>query len=338
MLLFEKICEDEKKVNRDLYTSGPYWSLKNIRAIREIREKGILNFRGSGSSLGSSFTDNEVIDTRDMYSNKGRIFSKIFSLPLINKIFNDQISLTNNYLERYLQTLSVIYKSNENVIKLIGKYQFEDTTSHGCIKQFNFKNKLYSTHYLDTAHRMNILSDFFDFSKTNSLFEIGGGYGANIHFLLSNFTNIKKVIYLDIFPNIYIGTEYLRHHFGSSVKDYLDTVNLKKIRFSNNSNLEILCIPPWEIEKLDVEIDHFHNASSFVEMPKETISNYCKFIKKFKIKEVSLLSYDGYDLNTTFDPQDLNNFFDNKLEIFWKDELISDFNRKFIYLLGKNIK
>ena len=39
-----------------------------------------------------------------------------------------------------------------------------------------------------------------------------------------------------------------------------------------------------------VEIDHFHNAASFVEMPKKVIENYVKYIKKFKTKEISLIS------------------------------------------------
>ena len=31
--------------------------------------------------------------------------------------------------------------------------------------------------------------------KTKSFFEIGGGFGANIHFLVTNFSNIKKILY-----------------------------------------------------------------------------------------------------------------------------------------------
>ena len=93
------------------------------------------------------------------------------------------------------------------------------------------------------------------------------------------------------------------------MKDYLVTKKLSKIEFENNDKLEIICIPPWEIEKLDIKIDHFHNAASFVEMPKKIIENYCKFIKKFDAKEISLISYDKYDKSTTFNPEKLNFFF-----------------------------
>ena len=67
-------------------------------------------------------------------------------------------------------------------------------------------------------------------------------------------------------------------------------------------------------------------------MPKMVIDNYVKFIKKFKTREISLISYDGYDLKTTFNPEELNLFFENKLKISWKNNLIEEYNRKLIYL------
>ena len=185
---------------------------------------------------------------------------------------------------------------------------------------------------MEMAYRIDKLSKSFNFKNNKSLFEIGGGFGANVHFLLTNFSNIKKVLYLDAVPNIYVGTEYLRSHYKDKVKDYLELKNLEKISFSNNDELEILCIPPWLIENVDVEIDHFHNAASFVEMPKKVVRNYLKFVKKFKSKEVSLISYDRFNLNTTLNPEELNEYFDNNLKTSWEKNLIEEFKRKTIFL------
>ena len=88
-------------------------------------------------------------------------------------------------------------------------------------------------------------------------------------------------------------------------------------------------------EKLNIEIDHFHNAASFVEMPKKVIQNYVNFIKKFNTKEISLISYDGFDDNTTFNPEELNSFFNNKLNLSWRNFLIQDYNKKLIFLTSK---
>ncbi len=334
-MLIDELIKDEKKNNRSLYSSGPYWDYKNSRAILEIKKKGIQDFRGLTAGIGTSFSDNEVLDVRNEYNIKGRIIGKIFSLPLLNIIFNSQLKLTKSYIQSFLLNKSIVYENDRNVHDLLKKYKFENTTEFGCISSFQYLNKKYSFHYLEMADRINKLSKQFNFNDISSFFEIGGGFGANVHFLITNFPNIKKILYLDVVPNIYVGTQYLRRFYKDNIKDYSDLKNLDTISFSKNNELEILCIPPWLIEKVDVNIDHFHNAASFVEMPKKIVENYVKFIRKFKTKEISLISYDRFDLKTTFNPEELNIFFNNDLDISWKNTLIEGYNRKLIYLTSK---
>ena len=275
------------------------------------------------------------MDVRNEFNWKGKLIGKIFSLPVLNKIFNEQLKITQSYLDLYLESISIIYSGNKDVLSLINKYKFENTLNFGCVSKFTYLEKEYSILYLNMAHRIDKLLSLFDFTKIKSFFEIGGGFGANIHFLITNFPNIKKIIYLDTVPNIYVGTEYLKFHFKNKVKDYLSIKNINKIEFANNDDLEIYCIPPWEIEKINVEIDHFHNAASFVEMPDFVIKNYCKYIKKFNTKEISLISYAEYDPQTTFNPESLNNYFEKRLNISWHNLLIKEYNKKSIYLTSK---
>tara|TARA_Y100001970_G_scaffold92161_1_gene116322 strand:- start:757 stop:1767 length:1011 start_codon:yes stop_codon:yes gene_type:complete len=333
--LLNQLITDEKKFKKDLYSSGPYWNYKNSITIKEIKKKGLKDFRGYSTGIGYSFTDSLVLDIKNELNWKGRLVRGIFALPFLKKIFEGQLRITKNHLTDYLNNLSVVYANNENVLKLINKYKFNNTVDFGCLKKFKIKDKEYSTHYLDMADRIDKLSFKFDFSKLNSYFEIGGGFGAFTHLLITNFPNIKKIIYLDIVPNIYVGTEYLRSHFGESVKDYLNFKNQKEISFTNNNSLEIFCIPPWEIEKLNIKVDHFHNAASFVEMPHEVIKNYCKYIKKLNIRDISLISYEKYDPKTTFKPDKLNNYFDNSLNVFRHSKLIDDYKINEIYLTSK---
>ena len=334
-MLIDELIKDEKKNDRSLYSSGPYWDYKNSRAILEIKKKGIQDFRGLTAGIGTSFSDNEVLDVRNEYNIKGRIFGKIFSLPFLNIIFNSQLKLTKSYIKSFLLNKSIVYENDRNVHDLLKKYKFENTTEFGCVSSFKYLNKKYSCHYLEMADRVNKLSKQFNFNDISSLFEIGGGFGANVHFLITNFPNIKKILYLDVVPNIYVGTQYLKRFYKDNIKDYSDLKNLDTISFSRNNELEILCIPPWLIEKVEANIDHFHNAASFVEMPKKIVENYVKFIRKFKTKEISLISYDKFDLKTTFNPEELNIFFNNELKISWKNTLIEGYNRKLIYLTSK---
>jgi hypothetical protein len=334
-MLLNELIKDEKKVDRILYSSGPYWDYKNKRATLEIKKKGLKDFRGLTAGIGSSFADNLILDIRNELNIKGRIVGKIFSLPLLNKIFNEQLRITKNYLNLFIKNQSIVYQNNKNVQNLLRKYKFPNSTDFGCVQSFEYLNKKYSCSYLQMADRIDKLSKSFDFKNTKSFFEIGGGFGANIHFLVTNFSNIKKILYLDTVPNIFVGTSYLKHYFGNKVKDYIELRNLNKISFSKNDELEILCIPPWLIERVDAEIDHFHNAASFVEMPDFVIKNYCKYIKKFNTKEISLISYAEYDPQTTFNPESLNNYFEKRLNISWHNLLIKEYNKKSIYLTSK---
>lgn len=335
MKLLNELIRDEKKNDKSLYSSGPYWDYKNSRAILEIKKKGLKDFRGTSAGIGTSFADNLVLDIRNEFNLKGRMIGKIFSLPILKIIYNSQLGITKNHINSFIKNQAIVYKNNKTVQNLIYKYKFDRTVNFGCIQSFDYMNQKFSCHYLRVAHIINNLSEYFNFSKVKKFFEIGGGFGANVHFLITNFPNINKIIYLDTVPNIFVGTEYLRHFYGKKVKDYLELKNITKIKFSENNDLEILCIPPWLIEKMDLEIDHFHNANSFVEMPEKIIKNYVKFINKFKTKEISLISYDNYDLNTTFQPEKLNDLFDNELNISWKNMLIDEYNKKLIYLTSK---
>ncbi len=331
-MLLNELIKAEKKIDRNLYSSGPYWNYKNTKAIIEIKNKGLKDFRGLSAGIGTSFADNCILDIRSELNIKGRIVGKIFSLPILNKVFNEQLKLTKNYLDQFIKNQAIVFQNSQNVKNLINKFKFNNTTDFGCVQTFEYLNKNYSCNYLEMADRIDKLSKYFNFKNIKSFFEIGGGFGSNVHFLITNFPNIKKILYLDTVPNIYVGTEYLRHHYKDNVKDYLHLRNLKKISFSNDNELEIFCMPPWLIEKVETEMDHFHNAASFVEMPKAVINNYVKFIKKFKTKEISLISYDNFDLRTTFNPEELNNFFNNKLVISWKNYLVEEYRRKLIYL------
>ena len=185
------------------------------------------------------------------------------------------------------------------------------------------------------ANRVENFSKFLNFNNFKSYFEIGGGFGSNIHFLLQNFENIRKVIYIDIVPNIYVGTLYLKNFFNNHVIDYTQTKKMEKIKFTDDESLEIICIPPWEIEKLDCKVDHFHNSASFVEMPKDVVLNYINYIKKLNTQSVSLLSYSKYNPKNTINPKSLGDFFDKKLDYHEMPYIIPGLKPSFHYFVGK---
>ena len=124
-VLLNSLIRDEKTTNRSLYSSGPYWDYKNRRAILEIKKKGLDDFRGTSSGIGTSFADNIVLDIRNEFNIKGRTIGKIFSLPLLNIIFNGQLNTTKNYIDLLIKNQAIVYQNNQNVQNLINKFKFK---------------------------------------------------------------------------------------------------------------------------------------------------------------------------------------------------------------------
>ena len=94
-------------------------------------------------------------------------------------------------------------------------YKIPETTIGGLqpesiVKIDNYK---ISKFYLEKLARIHTFSKERDFTKIKTVFEIGGGFGANAHLLLNLYPNIKKYIYLDIAPMLYVGTQYLKHFY-----------------------------------------------------------------------------------------------------------------------------
>ena len=103
-------------------------------------------------------------------------------VPFLNKIFKSQLKITKELINKFLINQSFVFSNSKRVEELINKYNFLDTTEFGCVQKFKFDKIEYSTHYLEMANRIDSFSEHINFKKIKSYFEIGGGFGANIHF------------------------------------------------------------------------------------------------------------------------------------------------------------
>ena len=311
--LLDLMIQDTKNFE-EIYQPGPYWSNKTKAAINEIKKFGLRDFRGAINGAATSYGDNAYVDTRGSYNFGIRtLFLKIYrDIYPFNKLFDSQVRLTKSYFNQVIAYTTQYLKNNDRVKFLLSKYIMPfETTKGGCLSFGEFDGKIISHHYLQLLDTLDTINQMTSIFSKKTFFEIGGGFGINAHLIIELF-KIKKVIYLDIVPNLYIGTQYLKSYYGENVIDYNSSKAMERINFSDTNELEIFCITPQQIEKVESEIDLFHNANSFVEMPENVVQNYAKNIERLLSKDngaISLVSYDGYDLNTTFDPNKLPNFF-----------------------------
>ncbi len=170
----------------------------------------------------------------------------------LKKLFDFQVNLTRTYHNKLIdfEKNRLAFTKFDRLSELIKNYHVENSINFGCDNITKFKDKNYSTIYLEILDILDFVERNSTLKGVHSLLEIGPGFGTNIHLIEQNYPEIRKFIAVDIVPNIWVATEYLRSIYGDSVKDYLATREMKEIKFKDDRSLEIFVIPSWLIEKI----------------------------------------------------------------------------------------
>jgi putative sugar O-methyltransferase len=335
--LFDIMLNDSKD-QPSLYRPGPYWATKANNAANEIKRCGIGDFRGSKNAIGLSYADNLFVDIRNSYNHgfKRRLARWVANTYPLRIIYDAQIRWTESYANTSIVYAQEILNLKEKTRELLKKYNVPYSLLGKCLTKATIDGQDLSVHYLTLLEQQDNIASRINFNEAKSIFEIGGGFGANIHLLLENYKNIRKVLYLDIPPNLYVGTQYLKAFYGTAVFDYRTLKHLDSIKFSADDNIEIFCIAPWQIGKFESAIDIFMNSHSFVEMSNDIVNNYVDNFKKFPESTnaaVALTAYDDYDLSVTLHPEELPKFFkDRKFDYFEADTLLNSSRKNLFFV------
>lgn len=271
---------DAARKQPDLYQPGPYWHGRTRAAVRQIKRHGLSEFRGELSTIGTSFADNPFTDLRaELDTPRGRplkfVLERVFPF---SRIMDSQVAMTREFAReaRAFMGARIVDKAREE--GLLDRYEMPHSLHGGCATAAKVGDEVVSLHYLFTLQLIDRVARLLPLDGARSLLEIGGGFGANVHLLIELLPRLRKIVYLDVPPNLYVGTCYLRTLYGDAVRDFTQTRSLKRIAFSDDDSLEIIAICPWQIEALDLHVDVFWNANSFVEMPRRVVSNYAKHV------------------------------------------------------------
>jgi putative sugar O-methyltransferase len=287
-----------------IYRPGLYWEGKTKNAVRQLRKLGLKNFRSSKNSAITSYGDNPILNVMNFSSatpTKDSIKKLIVNSYPFNRIFRSQVELTNFRFQDYLSAVNAYFFISPRVNQLLDRYRISfDSTLGGCEAFIEFNNLKIAHVYLKLLDTLDHIDAQINLSEVNSVIEIGGGFGVNVDLQLQLFPNIRKVLYVDIAPNLYVGTQYLKSKYGASVIDFKITRDLETISFKDDESLEIYCILPSQIELVKTKFDLFHNAHSFVEMSQEAVVNYGTQVKRL-LKDngrVYFVTYDGFNEDT----------------------------------------
>jgi putative sugar O-methyltransferase len=267
-----------------LYRPGPYWIGNQRRAVAAIRQHGIANFRDM-PAIAKGYGDAIPVDPSTTWDVRGwRDQMKIAAtrLPFLRDVFASYVKLAENHARRAEGYYADYFECRFGpwLDGMLKRFELPEMAHGGAKQRLEYGGKTYNPLYLEHLMRIDNFAGRVNFGKVGCMMEIGGGFGANLHLLLSMYPNIRKVFYLDIPPVIYVATEYLRHFFGAAVRDFSVTRTAETISFRDDDSLEIFCLCPWQIEKLGGRLDLFWNSASLSEMPPPIVSNYASRVSR----------------------------------------------------------
>ncbi len=323
------------------YRPGPYWGHKCDVIASNIDRFGMSNFRDPSTGIIISQTEAVHLDIRlqlgeSVRQNLARFILGIFPFsPFLDACVRN----TNSIYSERLAYLIQDWTRSERVQELLDKYRLEHSDRLGSINWYVDNECSCPTEYIVFLDAHDRIAKYVDFRNITSIAEIGGGYGAYADLLISNYTNIRKILLVDIAPNSYITYQYLRMRHGGAVRDYRSVRTQEEISFTANDELEILILAPNLLPRFRGNIDHFHNKDPFVEMPWDTAANYSALIGSILQPNgsISLSSYGGFDLATTFDPSKLPSLFARDFRTFEVTSVLAGRSNHFFVAAGSNI-
>lgn len=280
--LLDLMLRDEATAG-DIYRPGPYWRPYQRRIVQAIRKHGIERFR-SVAPIAKGFAVSHVFDPFDEpVTPKTRLAAIALKLPLLRDVAGAYRTLLAKEHRVALEYQEALYRHRFGslVEETTRQAPLPDTCHGGCVDAISIAGTTQSAEaVLHLARIDSFDAAGADFATARAYMEIGGGFGLTTHLLLTRYPNLRKVVYLDIPPMIYIATQYLRHFFPTAVRDYSQSANLGEISFSGNDDLEILCLCPWQVERLGMkDVDFLYNFASFSEMTPAIVRNYATHVE-----------------------------------------------------------
>lgn len=275
--LFAKVEKDAVASQGSILGPGEYWNPILRGDIRSIESRGIVNFRSPSSRIGKSYSDSpRIVDFESAPLKRSRLLgSTLMRLPGFRLTFLDQIARTKKLFNECVELKGRILEASPVAQSLISSRKVpNNSTLGGCQDASEIEGVGLVSHlYLDQIQALDqLLLRYPPITKSTVLCEIGGGFGAFTHILLSNLPEIKKIIYVDIFPNLYVAHQYLR----AQAIAHVQYVGLNE-NFDHSLDPKfpsIFLMLPETFRRLRPEWDFLYNSNSAVEMSSETLAAY----------------------------------------------------------------
>ena len=269
--------------NSDIEPSQ-YW--KNyVHSICNEIEKNGLEYYGKKYILNSGgFGDTPKITPRPL-------IRKIFKIPFIYKFLEKKYVYyqLKKIRKNFFNHLKNDDFSKVELLEFISNKIDKKTRNSNIIRTVEVNSNLIPHSYAKGSICLDIIEKIIEFQNLdlgindlfkNNVVDIGGGVGSIIHSfyeykLMKSYHPSSKFILLEQFPVSYIAKQSLEYFCD----DNIEMIDLN----TNNSSSKILVCQNTSLKDINnLNVSLYFNSSSFQEMDKKQIEEYCDFMEKNK--------------------------------------------------------
>jgi len=270
------------------YQPTNYWSNYQKLLLPELERTGLVDFRRRKDSVLSSFGATDLLPI-SAYTNHLPIWGiKSKTWLLIRHL--SKIQGINSFFRKV--SAAYIGVSVEDLYHLCYEFARMYGLKNGAVPLenldaspignpedlFSIQGRNYTFSVLNYYLQYAYCCKFIDFSKIQSLMELGGGSGKQIEVIRKLHPDIECYLF-DIPPQAYVCQQYLSAVFPGEVVSYRVTRVMEKIEAGNAG--KIYQFSPEKIATLkNLNYDLFWNSGSFQEMEPPIVMNYLNHVDK----------------------------------------------------------
>ncbi len=277
--LLDLMVREQNEVDAK-WQATAYWQEIAAPLIQYFRTpEHVINFRSAPVRTGIRSETPANPGRQPFVTGPGKwAVSLLRAVPVLNRIVSVQDDLIQKHIETFNQNLVLSYLLLK---ERFGQLGVLDDAREGNPDDFvTIEGKAYSFRSLGYQNLYSQLMKQIDFSKINSVLELGSGYGGQAEVILRRNPHLKYVC-VDIPPWLYIAEVYLEALFPGQVLGYRSTrlITQKAQLLEMMKGKKIAMLPAWKWALIDDEFDLFWNSKSLQEM-NENAANYLQMVTK----------------------------------------------------------
>jgi putative sugar O-methyltransferase len=260
-----------------LWTATPYWQGYRDRILRELARTGLRGMRNNQTLLKGFAFGGMPRPELPATPVKRAIWRCLAGLPGVRRILAEHNRVFAAEYERHKATRRNLARV---AMDEIAKSFPELKPPAGIANEDADDAFTWRGHVLVPAYAMYLsrIADFYASiapKDVTSILEIGPGLGLSTLAHMTLNPHLRVVANVDIVPVLYLSTQFLRSIDSVDLVDYREMRDHVSIVAEPAENgVRVYQMAPWQLPKLEGQIDFFFNAFSFQEMEEEVVRNY----------------------------------------------------------------